>query len=298
MSTPLYLIACHSAVCISYASCKTPGRKGTPIFRIPPSTYILNFTSGGEYCMFGTAAAKMVQLHKNEFRKFLLLDDRDDVFRGEAPKEYSFVSSVMRATQADYPNIGCTFKEKPGIPNELGVFNLDTTTHIANEHSLISATQLGPYKDDVWYLDDIINYVYSTQKQNKGIFLFAGCTSGFKQAKLPKNLNGPASKAIEYAHNLIRIAELEYGTTAPVIDRETIEREEPDLLAKNFGIKLPTAQEDPTLMAHIARGFVENVDDIANLLPYHNAEDGETARKLLMAAGHKVSANSRKDVER
>ena len=283
MSIPIYLIACHSAVCISYASCKTPGRKqknpGIPTFRIPPSTYILNFTSGGEYCMFGTAAANMVKLHKDEFRKFLLLDDRDDVFRGDDPKEYTFVSSVMRATQAEYPNIGCTFKEKPEILNELGVFNLDTTTKIINENSLISATQLGPYKDDVWYLDDIIQYVYSTQKQKKGIFLFAGCTSGFKQALTRKNLTGPAGKAIEDAHNLIRIAELEYGTTAPVIDRETIEREEPDLLAKNFGTKRPIAQGDPTLMALTTYGVEENV---AHLFPKNlNIPDYDAAMKLL-----------------
>jgi len=251
--TPIYIIICHASLCISYASCGTPTRKqrdpGIPKFRIPPDTYILNLTEGGQYCLFGGAEAMLAETSKDQFRNILLLDDLEDVYRGKG--KHPFVSSVMRATTGSvYPNIGCTFKEKPGLLNENGVFDLDKPVpRIINEHSLIKYNEKGYYTDETWYLDDIINHIYAKTGIPRGIFVFAGCTSGFKQATTAANLNGPIASAIVDGVQLIRDAEYEYRSIVPTLDRKTIMREAPEHMAINLGHSGIIAQEDPTLMA-------------------------------------------------
>jgi hypothetical protein len=250
---------------------------GIPKFHIPANTYILNFSTGGDYCLFNEHMSKLVAKYKDEFRKLLLLDTRDDVNSGPSSKEYGVLSSTMRATQSDYPNISCTFKDAIPINNS-GVFNLDIATFFTNEHSMIKDTQLGPYGDETWYLDDIIQYVYTQTGKNRGIFIFAGCTSGFVQAKTKKNLNGPIGKAILEAHELIRIADLEYGAKVDTIDRGTIVREYPYLLAKNYGSPYRMAQTDPTMMALTTVGVEENVKQLYN---HDDEEDFAKAMKLV-----------------
>lgn len=282
MYTPIYLISCHSAVCISYERCKTPMRKepGIPKFRIPANTYILNFSAGGDFCLVNMPRTKRIARLKDEFKKVLLLDSREDVNRGPEPKEHDFVGSALRATQSDYPNISCTFKETG--PNILGVFNLDVPVpEFTNEYSMIKDTQLGPYGDDTWYLDDIIQYVYTQTGTNRGIFVFAGCTSGYIQAKTKKNLNGPVAQAILEAHEMIRIADLEYGAKVDTIDRGTIKREYPYLLAQNYGAPFRMTQADPTMMALTTVGVDENADWLKQMYNYESEKNLETAMKLV-----------------
>ena len=282
LTIPIYLIACHSALCISYESCKTPSRKqqrlGIPTFRIPSHTYIMNFTSGGEYCLFNASLAIRVKSTATEFRKLLLLNDRADVREGEEAHEHGFVRSVVRAApDAVYPNISCTFKEDKG-DNELGVFNVEETDIFTNEHSLIKHTDPGPYPEDPesWYLDDIINETYKRTKTTRGIFIFSGCTSGFKQAKTKANLNGSAGKAISDAESLIRMADVEYGTKVHGLDREMIESINPTLVPTNFGIRFPVRQIDPTSMAALAAATGETIE---TLFPNIVEKDPENIKK-------------------
>jgi len=263
MSIPMYLITCHSSVCVSYEACKTPSRTsrrpGIPSFKIPDHTYIMNFTSGGEYCLFGTHKTRLVLEYKDEFRKMLLVDDRSSVDRGE--EKHAFVSSVMRAADIQYPNISCIFQEKEGL-NELGVFDLSKVTDFVNANSLIKAEDRSPYGDDVWYLDDIIRETYARTRTKKGIFLFSGCTSGFKQAKIKSNLEGAIGKAIADAETMIHIADKSYSTLKPTLDRESITTLDPNMIPMNYGSPYPVAQPDPTSMAALVAATNSSMEEL------------------------------------
>ena len=261
MSIPIYLVSCHSALCINYAQCRTPTRPNTgpgiPTFMIPVSTYILNFTAGGEYCIFNAHLSSVTRSFTDDFRKLLLVNDRNDINRSNKP--HSFVGQTMRAAATEYPNISCTFIEKHG-PNELGVFDLAKYSEFSNEHSLITADELGPYGDDTWYLDDIIAKTYERTKINAGIFLFAGCSSPLEGAKTVKNLTGAIGKSIEKAQAMIYLAETSYGTLKPTLSRERIQEIDPDLIAYNTGTFFPVAQPTPTDEAAHAHATGEMLD--------------------------------------
>jgi len=243
----------------------------------------MNFTAGGEYCLFNAATARFTAVYTNEFRKLLLLHDRDDVERGGVPREHSFVSSVWRAApSAVYPNISCTFKENMG-PNELGVFNIDTTRKFTNEHSLIKHDELGPYGDDTWYLDDIIKETYKRTGENKGIFLFSGCTSGFHQAVTKANLTGAIDKAISDAQKLIYLAETEYGTVVSALDKKRLMRINPDLIPTNYGRSFPVIQPDPTSMASLAAATGESIELLFPDIVAKDPGNIERAMRMLKA---------------
>jgi hypothetical protein len=241
----------------------------------------MNFTAGGEYCLFNAVTSKLTKTYANEFRKMLLLHDRDDVERGGVPREHSFVSSVWRAAPAAaYPNISCTFKEKAG-PNDLGVFNLETTGKFINEHGLIKHDEIGPYGDDTWYLDDIIKETYKRTGEKKGIFIFAGCTSGFKQAVTKANLNSAIEKAISDAQRLIYLAEIEYGTTVSALNKKKLMRINPDLIPTNYGMSRSVAQPDPTSMAALAAATGDEIDVLFSDIADRDPEDYKKALSML-----------------
>lgn len=284
-SIPIYLVACHSAICFSYEHCRTPSRGPEfPKFQIPPSTYILNFTSGGEYCMFGGYESRLSKTHRNEFRKLLLLDDRSDI-EGQI-KGFSFLSSVMRATNTIYPNISCTFKEDEGQPNQLGVFDLDTTSIFNNKYSILSESEPGPYKEDptAWYLDDIIHETYKRTGNSKGIFLFAGCSSALTQASSAANLAGPIGKSIADSQQLFYIADIEYNTLVPTIDKERIREYDPSLVVRNVNLHAgnrPIAQPDPTAMASLIHATGETMEGMFPEMESIDPENVKKARSML-----------------
>jgi hypothetical protein len=261
MSIPIYLVSCHSALCIDYTQCRTPTRKNTgseiPSFMIPASTYILNFTAGGEYCLFNEHTSRIARLFQDDFRKLLLINDRDDI--GRSTKPQSFVGQTMRAAATEYPNISCTFIEKAG-PNELGVFDLAKTSKFVNEQSLIKADEKGPYGDDTWYLDDIIAETYKRTGTAAGIFLFAGCSSPLTGATSVKNLTGAIGRSIEKAQTMIYLAETSYRTLKPTLSLERITEIDPDLIAYNTGVFHPVAQPTPTDAAAYAYATGERLD--------------------------------------
>jgi len=256
-ATPFYLILCHAALCQSYAICRTPTKpetnSGIPTFTIPPHTYIMNFTSGGEYCLFGTHSAAEVKYNEHNFRSLLLLNDRGNVRRGNGV--YPFVSSVMRAApHSEYPNISCTFHEDDPADNNNGVFPISKADEPTNEHSIIKQDERGPYPGDpeAWYLEDIIAETYKRTGINKGIFVFAGCTSSFIQAKSRANLIGIVDEAASAAQRKIYNAEVEYATLVSAIDKDRIMQFNKNLLPTNHGWPVPIRQVDPTNAAGMA----------------------------------------------
>jgi len=241
----------------------------------------MNFTAGGEYCLFNGVAARRVQRNVSNFRKLLLLHDRDDVDRTGAVGEHPFISSFMRAApNTVYPNIGCTFKEHAG-PNELGVFDLDTAHTFLNEHSLIKHDELGPYGDENWYLDDIINETYKRTGTTQGIFIFTGCTSGFRQAATKANLTGVIEKAISDAQKMIYLAETEYGTKVSAVDKEQLLRISPNLMPINRGTMYPYVQPDPTSMAALAAATGESIGVFFSDIAKKDPDDYKKAMSML-----------------
>jgi len=243
----------------------------------------MNFTAGGEYCLFNARTSSLAAAYSDEFRKLLVLSDRNDVNRGTSVHPHSFVSSVMRATRIIYPNIGCTFKETASGKNENGVFNLDTTSVFTNEHSIIKADEPGPYAEDpdTWYLDDIIRTTYERTGTTKGIFLFAGCTSGFKQATKRSNLTGNIGIAISEAEKKIYTAEVRYRASVPTLDRSSIERINPDMIAKDYGTSLSLVQPDPTSMAALAAATQGSVKRLFSDIAHKDPENVKKAMSML-----------------
>jgi hypothetical protein len=267
---------------------------GIPSFRVPKSTYILSLTSGDEYCLVGGRFINEVIMNTNNFRKLLLVNDRKTDLRGldsMHPGQRSLIGSLYRATECWYPNIGCSFldeeldhtreKEEKGAPvalgvNEVvsGVFPLDDiparTVYSGVLQTLNNTTQsmikigtrgdhgrIGPYGIGTWYLDDIINHVYATTGNHKGIFVFAGCTSHY----VPDSAK--ASEDIRKCQQLIYEADNTYGTTKPTLDAEAIR-------ASGFPLNIPMVS--PLFEAHTAytphgahRNAAAGITDIGEL---------------------------------
>ena len=209
MSIPVYLILCHGAICKSYADCEVPRKeKGSPKFMIPESTYILNVTSGGEYCMYSPADSLLFKEEEQNLRKLLLIDDRNDTVLANATG-YPLLTTLMRATEVDYPNIRCSFTDP--ILTDLGIYNLSTTDEFISKNSLFDV-QRGTA---VWLLDDLIAETYRVTGNSKGIFLFTGCTSGFRD-------NAQTAKAVDDAETLLYLAETSYSRIKPTLSVERL----------------------------------------------------------------------------
>lgn len=291
MNTPVYFINCHGSVCSNYLRCGKGNTRemtleesaiGIPSFKVPKSTYILNLTSGDEYCLVGPRLINDIIFNINNFRKILLVNDRKTDVRGLKnlePGEHSLITSLNRATQCWYPNIGCSFldddidirreSESAGRAVDLtddekssGVFNLDAISKIdfgENMRSVDNATQsmiriathgepgrMGPYGIGMWYLDDIINHVYKTTGISKGIFVFAGCTSHY----LPEST--AAAEDIRNCQKLIYQADNEYGTKQPTLDAD-------ELLEARHKSNIPMAfPQELAFSVRTLRGAFEN----------------------------------------
>ena len=272
MSIPIYLIVCHSSVCISYTSCGMPEREGIkrfpgvtrasiPSFLLPENTYILNFTSGGEICMFHSKYSFDVQRLESEFRKVLLVDDRDEILRTTENPE-PFVSSVMRAANVEYPNFACVLEGLKGGANDSGVFNL-SVPHITftNDESIIKSEEPGPYDNNEWFLDDLIAETYARTGIHKGIFIFAGCSGINENAASRANLEGRIGRSLLEAQRLLYLAETMYRTIKPTLDLEAITAINARAIARNNGLEKPVSKLGQT---NIAQGFF-----MANIPGFH-----------------------------
>lgn len=228
--TPVFLISCHSAICTSYASCRT-GRRyirqsedaGLPVFTIPAATYILNASQGGEVCTAFPITANILRYNIDYLRKFLLVEDKHDgKIMGEKKRNTNYgvqLQNLMRATNVTYPNISCTFTDDYGS-TDLGVFDLTAGGSFTSSHSILDTTADGPYGDKSWFLDDIISAVYAKKGISSGIFVFIGCTPQYSVRTLNAIREGGA--AMDEAIHLIYWADLLFNGLVPVAPVHTM----------------------------------------------------------------------------
>jgi hypothetical protein len=276
MNLPFYVISCHAGYCPTYELCGAEGGKGTPVFNVDRSTNILNFTSGGEFCMFGDEKVNMLFNNKDDFRKMLLVDDRGDVIqKNRMRKSYPFVSIVNRASGADYPNFFCSFDGSGPEKDILGVFNLGESRSVSDitaANSLIK--NHGTFVDGEshrWrFLNEIIQEVYSITGNNTGIFLIIGCSTPIVGVTtfddLTKHISGPET----VVQNLIRYADLEYNRIHPTLPYKRIKQINRKLAPGNTGSKLPLIQVGPEAMAGVLHETGENS---RTMFPYEMKKD-------------------------
>lgn len=199
----IFLISCHSAICDSYKVCESKKQDITikddnkditiPAFVIPPQTFLLSLTAGGEFCL------PPIGLHNQltdltNLRNLFLLDDLHEL---ELQKEHPLLAG-MRATSGQiYPNLICDFEEPPKIVNELGVYRLNEN----KDHIQRVTSDANPYPEHkFWFLEDLIKNTYEKLKIDRGIFIFAGCTGNLHKTMASLESNDIAVKLIYLAN--------------------------------------------------------------------------------------------------
>jgi len=216
---PMYVISTHSAICKSYATCGTPisrKEKGFPVFKIPKNTFIISMATAGETCRFGNFG--LLARKVDEIQKWLITTDKTDAISYFPGDSYVGLSSLYRATDTLYPNVSCTFQSEPGVPNDLGVFDLHKTKDFVHRNSIIQQSDKSPHPEEPtgsrqsWYLDELIQKVYEKTGIAKGVFIFAGCMSELHSTNLD------SAESLDFAEQLIRTADLTYTSRVPTVD--------------------------------------------------------------------------------
>jgi hypothetical protein len=230
---PIYMINTHGSICVSYEECerKPPlnhpikriptDYSGSfadkfPVFRIPRSTYILNLTGGGEYCIALPDLTQIMIDNKTQIRNFFLLDDRTDTILPAGPK-FPLLYSSKRATDTLYPDMMLTLKDPD---SQTGVFELTKMKLFKAEKITNMGAILIPEASEKkdWLLSEIIEEVYRIRGDRRGIFIIAACSSA---AEAHNNIQVPVG-ALDIASNMIRYADQIYSGQVPVLSKETL----------------------------------------------------------------------------
>jgi hypothetical protein len=193
LTYPIFIINCHSALCIDYNMCIGPGgtyRKQPqhnnfqygsiqiPSFTVEPDTYIWSIAGAGEGCYNNISLDRAIAISTENFRKALTVTSLQDDIKPHPETPRGLIRNSTRATNCVYPNISCTFVEdkdqlaaRNGV-NALGVFRIKNPGVVFDNSSLgdignsigycmLSDEHSGPYGNKDWFLSDIIEYVYS-----------------------------------------------------------------------------------------------------------------------------------------
>ena len=294
---PIYMISAHGSVFTTYAEAESapltglpeikevnypgPISVGFPVVRIPESTYILNLTGGGEYCIALPDLTQTMINSITDIRNFFLLDDKRDVILPPEPK-HPLLYSSYRATNTNYPNMLLSL-DPPD--DQTGVFELTKMKTFATDKTNAAAIiipESSPKKK--WFLNEIIEAVYAKRGDRRGIFIIAACSSA---GKAQANIAGPVA-ALDLASNMIRHADLIYSSQVPVLSAKILQDSTPRDPGYNTApavLALETAagwakaegrhpedmfnSADPSLF-HSAAGGAPNVAAIAGLRPRHH----------------------------
>jgi len=201
-SMPVFYISCHGSIDLSM-----------PTFKIPESVFILNATSGGEYCLGGDAFDNAIYEHYNQFHKLLVVDDIHDIPTISSNELFKYQSVV-----------------KQYYINDLGVYSImknsfkpseDLTLPFENSNSFIKPTEINPKtgtKD--WFLEDIIHKIQS----KNAIYIFAGCTVGFwneKNLKIPSKYKN-IEKTTDFVQTMIYQADTAYSSQVLTMPLESL----------------------------------------------------------------------------
>jgi hypothetical protein len=271
---PIYLINSHGSICSSYENCRKPMRYGIfgdidpdltrfPEFKIPYSTYIINTTSGGEYCLAASTLSQILIDAKDEIRPFLLLNSNDDVNTVTATP---FLSAFNRAaTGQQYPDMILGFDIDDG---QFGVFNISNMTEFTreSENTILSVADIsGMSIENQIYLHELIELVYQKTGYRRGIFIVAACSGG-KGAGSSERI-----QAIDRGEQLIHDSELSYSSVKATAT--------PEMLS-GHGYRVATNVEYPNELTVPSSETIASMSRLAGLHPQHlfNAEDPENTR--------------------
>lgn len=222
----------------------------SPEFIIPKSTYVINVTAGGEYCMFSNILVTILSYLRNEFRKFLLVDSKADIIVDHTDDIHPLLYQSNRATEVEYPNIFCTFwDDDPKERKYLGVFPLDKIVgkkleNINNiEDSVIQTMEPGFHEIGHWFLNELIAETYKRTNTTSGIFIFTGCTGPLSDDGSELTIRAMAS-----AQTLIYQGETSYSSIKPTLDADTLKKNNLDIaiprdVGTYYPLEIPSATE-------------------------------------------------------
>jgi hypothetical protein len=238
MHTPIYIISGHGVICNTPGQCLTPHilpADKPPEFTIPRSTYLINVTAGGEWCMFNSYLVSYIAQLRNEFIKMLLIDSKADIKVDYEAGIYPLLSQINRATEVEYPNFFCNFWDENPIERRcMGIFPLDKIADkkfvdINNiEDSLIQTMEPGFYNMRHWYLSELISETYKRTGTNSGIFIYTGCTTPYKD-----DGSNSTTATISHIQTLIYQGETRYSSIKPTLDTDTLK-------SNGFDAAIPT----------------------------------------------------------
>jgi hypothetical protein len=234
---PVYYIACHGSTCSNYSRCIPSKAPGVPFFHIPKDTYMINIVNG-EYCLMSpTAESTLPHLHTlNTFRKLLLIDSPNEAIQQYGPKQFPFISTLMRSSPGDeYPDYLCVFPEKStDFWSFKGVYNLNWPTV-----NLLPSKS--PYADasDSWFIQDILTII------GAGIYFFGGCTTPYSRSEQAGKMNDKATSTVRYN-------ELNFSSTNPTLSSMEISALDPASTLIDFGISLAKSTPHYAEMARLA----------------------------------------------
>jgi hypothetical protein len=234
-----------------------------PEFKIPYATYIINTTSGGEYCMAAKTLSQILIDAKDELRALLLLNSKDDVNTVTATP---FLSAFNRAaTGQQYPDMLFDFNIDDG---QFGVFNITNMTEFTreSENTTFSVADISVIENGLQiYLHELIELVYQKTRVRGGIFIVATCSGGKGSGSSER------MRAIDRGEQAIHDAELSYSSVKATTT--------PEMLSAH-GYRVATNVEYPHELTVPSSETIASISRLAGLHPQHlfNTEDPENTR--------------------
>lgn len=211
MSMPIYVIACHGIICSNYEECGYPPTVGDtklPTFFLDGNTILLNPSAGGEFLATCNQDIQTLVNNAMLIRNFALVTDKTDIQSSSMNRVRPYgvpISSFMRATNTEYPNIACNFDSGGVKELFMGVIEMHNNRLV---RFIINPNTPGTPKHR--WLSDVIQTTYDKTNTSSGIFIFIGCTASI--APTTKSHALRLSKSIDYASWLIRNADLNYNS--------------------------------------------------------------------------------------
>jgi len=290
---PIFLINCHSALCKDYAMCvgrggtylKQPhhnkyGAKEIPSFTVSPNTYIWSIADAGENCLNTFYLDHAITDNIENYRKALTVTSLQDDIKQYPDERFTLISSSKRASDCEYPNLSATFEQDPrqieinGGINSLGVYCLKDTdivldnkrTNVSNPNGycILNDEHNGLYRNKVWFLSDIIEYVYSQPEFSgrKGIFILSGCAGPYRSYQTALKRNPFFSRFLsleehlgdmDAADTLITRNSLEYSNKKPVQSISEIRNIKgfADFIIKDAPLRKSPVEVDPNAAAGV-----------------------------------------------
>lgn len=290
---PIFLINCHSALCKDYAMCvgrggtylKQPhhnkyGTKEIPSFTVNPNTYIWSIADAGENCLNTFYLDHAITDNIENYRKALTVSSLQDDIKEYPDERYTLISNSKRASDCEYPNLSATFEEDPrqielkGGVNSLGVYFLKDTDIVLNNkrkdvsnpngYCILNDEHNGLYRNKVWFLSDIIEYVYSQPEfsDRKGIFILSGCTGPYRSYQSALKRDPLFSRFLsleehlgdmDAADTLITRNNLEYSNKKPVQSIREIRNIKgfADFIIKDAPLRKSPIEVDPNAAAGV-----------------------------------------------